>query len=85
MKFTPKGGYIVIEATNVEFSSSSDGSFNGIIKVSVKDSGIGIAKSALRRIFEIFNKTSYEDASINPNGCGIGLPLSNSLAKLVGP
>jgi hypothetical protein len=38
-------------------------------------------------VFEKFNKREMntEDKKLNASGCGLGLALSNSLAKLLGP
>ncbi|KAL4487057.1 hypothetical protein ABPG72_001509 [Tetrahymena utriculariae] len=87
LKFTKNFGTIQLEAQGLEQANTQSQQMkqSSIVKVTVTDTGIGISKSNIKKIFEIFNKTDHKDTSINPNGCGIGLPLSNSLAKLIGP
>ena len=73
IKYTPKNGYIevTIYATDTE------------IKVSVKDTGIGIPKDKLK---VIFNRFEQVDGSFNRKceGSGIGLSLVKNLVELHG-
>ncbi|KAL4436233.1 hypothetical protein ABPG74_015824 [Tetrahymena malaccensis] len=87
LKFTKNFGTIQLEAQGIEQANTQSQQIkqSSIVKITVTDTGIGISKNSIKKIFEIFNKTDHKDTSINPNGCGIGLPLSNSLAKLIGP
>ena len=50
--------------------------------MSVIDTGIGISQDKLDHIFRIFN--SVLDRAVNPQGTGLGLNISNILAKELG-
>jgi signal transduction histidine kinase len=72
VKFTPSGGSVDVWAARV----------NGEVRVSVADSGPGIATEDLRRIFEEFQQT---EAGIEQReGTGLGLALSKRLVELHG-
>jgi len=63
VKFTPQNGKITIRAKNL----------NGIVKVEVADTGIGIPKESLTAIFDEFYRVDNE---INQQVKGTGLGLS---------
>jgi len=72
VKFTPAGGNVDVRATQV----------NGEVRVSVSDTGPGIAAEDLDRIFQEFQQT---DAGIEQReGTGLGLALSKRLVELHG-
>ena len=72
VKFTPTGGAVGVHATQV----------NGEVRVSVADTGPGIAAEDLERIFEEFQQT---EAGIGTReGTGLGLALSKQLVELHG-
>lgn len=73
IKFTPDGGTVNV-AAKLE---------NGMVQVSVKDTGIGIAKGHQDMIFEEFYQvdSSY---SKQYKGTGLGLPLTKKLVELHG-
>ena len=48
------------------------------IRIAIKDNGVGIEKSQLKKIFERFNKG---ENALNPKSIGIGLCLSKSIVK----
>ncbi len=54
-----------------------------ILRVDIKDTGIGIAESAIPVIFEKFRQA---DSSVSRRygGTGLGLPISKSLAEIMG-
>jgi signal transduction histidine kinase len=72
VKFTPEGGYIeigyVVQA--------------GKVHVSVKNSGAGIPKEELPRLFDRFYKTD-KSRSVDKNGVGLGLHIVKSLVHLL--
>ncbi len=70
VKFTPKG-HISITACSA----------NGWIQVRVKDSGIGMDKKNLLRVFESFHQITEDDESLisKPKGSGLGLSLCQSI------
>lgn len=68
IKFTKTGGKVEI---SVEGNS-------GAIRIKVKDSGIGISKEDLSRVFERFYKSDKARAS-QTGGAGIGLAIAKSI------
>lgn len=73
IKFTPDGGEVGLKA---ELS-------DGFVRVSVKDSGIGIKKEDLERIFNQFEQAD-NSLSRNYQGTGLGLSLTRNLVELHG-
>jgi PAS domain S-box-containing protein len=73
IKYTPQGGQIVLRAERVD----------GHVRVSVRDSGIGIPAERQARIFELFTRV-HPDEGIKTNGLGIGLSLARQLIELHG-
>ena len=71
IKFTPSGGAIRISGVEV----------NGVVEVSVQDSGVGIAREDLERIFERFYKA---DKSRSSTGTGLGLAIARHIVELHG-
>ena len=72
VKFTPAGGSVDVWAMQV----------NGEVRVSVADTGPGIAAEDLERIFEEFQQS---EAGLEQNeGTGLGLALSKRLVELHG-
>ncbi|EAR94847.2 ATPase, histidine kinase-, DNA gyrase B (macronuclear) [Tetrahymena thermophila SB210] len=73
LKFT-KQGYIEINFSNFD---------NGVYKIAVQDTGIGIKPENLKEIFQFCAKINYsnKDELLNSQGCGLGLYISNSIAK----
>jgi two-component system, NtrC family, sensor kinase len=72
VKFTPPGGAVDVSAAQV----------NGEVRVSVADSGPGIAPEDHKRIFEEFRQT--EAGVSQGEGTGLGLALSKRLVELHG-
>ena len=70
IKFTPRDGRIVIRST------STDGEFT----LSCSDSGIGIAREALPRIFSPFEQADAE-VSKSYGGLGLGLAIAHGLMQ----
>jgi signal transduction histidine kinase len=72
VKFTPAGGAVDVATARV----------NGEVKVSVTDTGPGIAPEDHERLFDEFQQT---DAGIEQReGTGLGLALSKRLVELHG-
>lgn len=71
IKFTPRDGKIVLKAEP----------YNGMVLFVIKDSGVGISKEDLPRIFERFYKTDKARAS---GGTGLGLSISRHLVEAHG-
>jgi len=55
------------------------------IEFRVQDTGIGISESNLDKLFKLFGKLEQKDSSINPEGIGLGLAISNKLAHMLFP
>jgi signal transduction histidine kinase len=72
VKFTPAGGHVDVRALGV----------NGEVRVSVSDTGPGIAAEDLERIFEEFQQS--EAGLEQREGTGLGLALSKRLVELHG-
>jgi signal transduction histidine kinase/ActR/RegA family two-component response regulator len=73
VKFTPPEGYITVRAT-VD---------NGVLKIYIRDTGIGLDASALERIFAMFEQSRPPSGQI-ASGLGIGLSLSRQFAEMHG-
>ncbi|HVS00200.1 MAG TPA: ATP-binding protein [Thermoanaerobaculia bacterium] len=76
VKFTPEGG-------SVGLQSSQGGSPGGFVTVSVADSGIGIRREDLERVFHEFEQIDSGYSRQQP-GTGLGLALSRRLVELHG-
>jgi signal transduction histidine kinase len=72
VKFTPAGGEVDVSATRA----------NGEVRVSVADTGPGIAPEDFERIFEEFQQT--EVGGEQREGTGLGLALSKRFVELHG-
>ena len=72
VKFTPAGGQVDVSAKRVD----------GEMRVSVADSGPGIAAEDLDRIFEEFQQT--EAGARQREGTGLGLALSKRFVEMHG-
>lgn len=53
-----------------------------ILKISCKDTGIGLEEKDKLKLFKIFSK--IEDSVNNPQGSGLGLYISNMLVRVLG-
>jgi len=72
VKFTPSGGLVDVSATQS----------NGEVRVSVADTGPGIAAEDLDRIFQEFQQT--EEGARHQEGTGLGLALSKRFVEMHG-
>jgi len=72
VKFTPAGGLVDVEAERTD----------GEVRVSVADTGPGIAPEDLDRIFEEFQQT--ETGARQQEGTGLGLALSKCFVEMHG-
>jgi signal transduction histidine kinase len=73
VKFTPEGGRVGVTATAAD----------GVITISVSDSGIGIAPEDQEAIFEEFRQVGRDDTR-KQEGTGLGLTLAKKFVELHG-
>jgi signal transduction histidine kinase len=72
IKFTPDGGRIEVQAAPKD----------GLVEVSVSDTGVGIAPEDQEAIFEEFRQVGTADKKVE--GTGLGLALSRKFVELHG-
>jgi PAS domain S-box-containing protein len=75
VKFTPQNGKIIIKAGKLPES--------GKLEVNVTDTGVGISKADLPKIFDRFQQ-SGERESTDISGTGLGLAIAKEIVKLHG-
>jgi signal transduction histidine kinase len=73
VKFTPDGGTVSLRAARE----------NGEVRLSVQDTGIGIAPDDQERIFEEFQQATHQGER-SREGTGLGLTLSKRMVELHG-
>ena len=77
LKFT-QNGFIKLSVKDC-----SDRFMSPTLKFSVSDSGIGIKESDRSKLFKLFGKLEQIDKTLNKTWIGLGLTISQSLAKLL--
>lgn len=75
VKYSPDGGNIIISAA----SSFED----GMVRISVKDQGLGISKEDQERLFSTFYRVRNSDTE-SIRGTGLGLYIVRSVLNLMG-
>ncbi|MFT4901810.1 MAG: PAS domain S-box-containing protein [Lentimonas sp.] len=78
LKFTPHGGYVSI---TVHCESKFENKWQ--LGFSVTDTGIGMAESALKNLFQPFQQAD-DSVTRKYGGTGLGLAISRRLARLMG-
>ena len=76
VKFTPEGGEVGVEV-------KLDEPEEGLVAVTVRDTGIGIAAAEQEKVFERFEQVEDEYAR-RQEGTGLGLAISRELARTMG-
>jgi len=79
LKFTFKG-HIKVKIEVLKATTTQE---NGLLILKVEDTGLGIKEAHQGRLFSAFTMVG-ETESINKLGCGLGLNISNKLAKRLG-
>ncbi len=72
---TPSGGKVSFESAYLD---------DGVLAITVSDSGVGIHKEKLRTIFQPFSKGGGDYAATGDSGPGLGLTIASRLARLMG-
>jgi signal transduction histidine kinase len=73
IQYTPQGGHVVLTISPV----------GGQVELTIQDSGIGIARKDLFRIFEPFYRAE-QSRNRSQGGSGLGLTIVSELLKLLG-
>jgi CheY-like chemotaxis protein len=81
VKFTPDGGKVAVTATLVRAPDGYSG--RDEVRVSVRDTGIGIAPEDQERIFQPFQQAG-QPATMAREGTGLGLSLARRFVELHG-
>jgi signal transduction histidine kinase/CheY-like chemotaxis protein len=71
IKYTPNNGSITVSAQRIPGNK---------IKISVKDTGVGIADSEKHKVFGAFERVE-DEYSLSQMGTGLGMPLTKKLAE----
>ncbi|MFM9909131.1 MAG: response regulator [Chitinophagaceae bacterium] len=82
IKFTAEGE-IIVTAKRIGSIFEKDNKKWSKIEVSVRDTGIGISKEKLKKIFESFTQAD-STTTRKYGGTGLGLTISKNLAELMG-
>ena len=81
IKFTPDGGNIRVKAQVLKGSEVED--VSDMIRISVSDTGIGIAPEEKEKIFQKFKQVG-DTLTDKPKGTGLGLPISKEIVEHYG-
>ena len=73
IKYNTEGGKVFL---------GCEGLANGMTKITVEDTGLGIPLTSQPHLFEAFNRLGFDDTNIK--GTGIGLTISKNLVELMG-
>src|SRR5262245_21903763 len=82
VKFTPKGGMVTVSATLDEGPRDATGQRRGAVRVTVQDTGCGISKEDLPRVFDRFYRVAGRKSAIE--GTGLGLSISKEIVERLG-
>ncbi len=78
VKFTPQGGSVQVR---LERLSSGEPAADGRVRVSVEDTGVGIPREAMGRVFGAFERIRNP---LRATGTGLGLAISKAIVELHG-
>ncbi|MDD5208994.1 MAG: HAMP domain-containing sensor histidine kinase [Elusimicrobiales bacterium] len=87
LKFTPKGGKVRITAALVPMpgAPAAPNVWNRALRVSVEDTGIGIPRADLEKVFEKFYQVPGGRNNVTgPKGTGLGLYIVKSIVEAHG-
>ena len=81
IKFTPRGGKVTVSASLIKENAFSGQPAQKRVRISITDTGIGIAKDDLLRLAQPFEQIESQLSKSQP-GTGLGLALTKSLVEL---
>lgn len=82
VKFTSKGGTVTVSADLEDGPRDATGQRRGAIRVTVQDTGCGILKEDLPRIFDRFYRGGNRNN--DTHGTGLGLAISKEIVERLG-
>ena len=71
------------EGSKCSCESDSEDKVKSKLKFEVIDTGMGIKEKDLSNLFKAFGKIKQDDSSINSQGVGLGLNISNEIVKIL--
>ncbi|KAK4047735.1 hypothetical protein OIV83_005243 [Microbotryomycetes sp. JL201] len=83
VKFT-QNGEITVTARSQPIAKSPSGQEMCKVVISVRDTGIGIAKEHFGRLFRVFSQAEGSETAKQFGGTGLGLAISRKLSRLMG-
>jgi signal transduction histidine kinase len=81
VKFTLPRGHVTLTVRRL--ARPEDGGTRGVVRVSVRDTGVGVKREDQARIFEAF-ELGHASATSEQGGTGLGLALARRLVELHG-
>ncbi|GAA6006530.1 hypothetical protein JCM11491_004996 [Sporobolomyces phaffii] len=82
VKFT-SDGEITVTASSTPTQPNSQGQTQALCRISVQDSGIGIAKENFSKLFRVYSQAEGAHTAANFGGTGLGLAISRKLSQLM--
>ena len=79
LKFTPSGGSVWVY---ISWDDTDPDGKQGIVTITVEDTGVGIAPEELERIFEPYTKGTYREGGTH-KGTGLGLAVIRQIADVM--
>ena len=83
IKFTPAGGRVALRLEQLPPDPVQESQSGARLRFSVEDTGIGISREALGRIFNAFEQGT-KNTSLTYGGTGLGLAISSRLVQMMG-
>ena len=78
IKFTPAGGTVTVRAKQLETVNR-----RARLQMEVEDTGIGISKEFLPKVFQVFAQ-EHDAATSSYGGSGLGLSIAKNFARMMG-
>lgn len=78
IKFTPKGGTVTVRTKQIETVNR-----RAMLQMQVEDTGIGISKDFLPKVFQVFAQ-EHDATTSSYGGSGLGLSIAKNFARMMG-